>query len=219
MRNRLLELLYPPKCVFCGALMEEDAPACPDCLEKLPVTGPARRIWTGQWFSQCVSPFFFEGAVRETVHRFKFRYQESCGTALGLWMVGSVRSVWTEPFDRITWVPVSRQRRWERGFDQGKTLAREVARGLGTRPVGTLKKLRNIQPLSRTEGGAPERRRLVRDIYGLTRAGENLAGKRVLLVDDVITTGATLEEASRTLVRAGAAEVCCVTAARTRVLD
>ena len=215
MKSRLLALLYPHKCIFCGALLEAEEGVCSRCGPKLPVTDDGSCAQEGDWFRQCVSPFFLEGPVREAIHRYKFQHQEFNGVVLGRWMGRCARTHFSGTFDLITWVPVSRKRRWERGFDQSGILAKEVARAYGGAAVQTLKKLRHIPPLSQTEGGAAARQALVQGIYGLSSSRE-LSRRRVLLVDDVITTGSTLNEASRVLLQAGAAEVCCVTAARSR---
>lgn len=214
--SKVLELLYPPKCAFCGRLLELEEKECPDCTGQLPVTDDLSCGQDGDWFRRCVSPFFLEGLVQDAVHQYKFCHQEANGVLLGRWMAQCAQAQFSGTFDLITWVPVNRKRRWERGFDQSRVLAGEVARAYGKRPVQTLKKLRHIPPLSQTEGGVAVRQALVRDIYGLSFVGP-LEGKRVLLVDDVITTGSTLNEASRMLCQAGAAEVCCVTAARGRL--
>ena len=211
----LLDLLYPPKCIFCGKLLNPEEEICPACWEQLPVTDAHSCVQRGQWFQACVSPFFMEGLVRRAMHQYKFCYQEANGVLFGRWMARYAQAYFREPFDLITWVPVHWRRRWKRGFDQSKLLAEEMARAYGVKPVQTLKKLRNTKPLSRTKGGKAVRRSLVEGIYGLS-CSEHLEGKRVLLVDDVITTGSTLNEASRMLRQAGAAEVCCVTAARSR---
>lgn len=111
-------------------------------------------------------------------------------------------------------MPLSRRRLRERGFDQCRLLAVEVAKVYGLRPARTLKKWKDIPSLASSEGGSVVRRKLVNGVYQVI-SPEDVAGKRILLVDDIITTGSTLEEAAGTLQSAGAAEICCVTAART----
>ena len=116
----------------------------------------------------------------------------------------------------MTWVPVSRKRLRERGFDQCRLLAVQVAKVYGMRPVRTLKKWKDIPALASGKGGRAERQKQVNGVYRGVCTGR-ITGKHILLVDDIITTGSTLDEAARTLLAAGAAEVCCVTAARTPV--
>ena len=87
MKSRLLALLYPPKCIFCGALLEAEEGVCSRCGPKLPVTDDGSCAQEGDWFRQCVSPFFLEGPVREAIHRYKFQHQEFNGVVLGLSLI------------------------------------------------------------------------------------------------------------------------------------
>lgn len=213
--EELLRLVYPPKCVFCGTLLErEEQDACKACLAELPWTDESSAVRTGRAFSRCVSPFFLTGKVHQALVDYKYHQRESYGVCFGRWMGACARRCRSDPFDLVTWVPVSRRRLRERGFDQCRLLAVQVAKVYGMRPVRTLKKWKNVPSLASSEASPAMRRKLVAGVYRVI-SPETVAGKRILLVDDIITTGSTLEEAAGTLRAAGAAEVCCVTAART----
>lgn len=213
--EELLRLVYPPKCVFCGTLLErEEQDACKACLAELPWTDESSAVRTGRAFSRCVSPFFLTGKVHQALVDYKYHQRESYGVCFGRWMGACARRCRSDPFDLVTWVPVSRKRLRERGFDQCRLLAVQVAKGYGMRPVRTLKKWKDVPSLASSEASPAMRRKLVAGVYRVI-SPETVAGKRILLVDDIITTGSTLEEAAGTLRAAGAAEVCCVTAART----
>ncbi|MDY4953401.1 MAG: phosphoribosyltransferase family protein [Candidatus Onthomonas sp.] len=213
--EELLRLVYPPKCVFCGTLLErEEQDACKACLAELPWTDESSAVRTGRAFSRCVSPFFLTGKVHQALVDYKYHQRESYGVCFGRWMGACARRCRSDPFDLVTWVPVSRRRLRERGFDQCRLLAVQVAKVYGMRPVRTLKKWKDVPSLASSEASPAMRRKLVAGVYRVI-SPETVAGKRILLVDDIITTGSTLEEAAGTLRAAGAAEVCCVTAART----
>ena len=213
--EELLRLVYPPKCVFCGTLLErEEQDACKACLAELPWTDESSAVRTGRAFSRCVSPFFLTGKVHQALVDYKYHQRESYGVCFGRWMGACARRCRSDPFDLVTWVPVSRRRLRERGFDQCRALAVQVAKVYGMRPVRTLKKWKDVPSLASSEASPAMRRKLVAGVYRVI-SPETVAGKRILLVDDIITTGSTLEEAAGTLRAAGAAEVCCVTAART----
>lgn len=213
--EELLRLVYPPKCVFCGTLLErEEQDACKACLAELPWTDESSAVRTGRAFSRCVSPFFLTGKVHQALGDYKYHQRESYGVCFGRWMGACARRCRSDPFDLVTWVPVSRRRLRERGFDQCRLLAVQVAKVYGMRPVRTLKKWKDVPSLASSEASPAMRRKLVAGVYRVI-SPEKVAGKRILLVDDIITTGSTLEEAAGTLRAAGAAEVCCVTAART----
>ena len=115
-------------------------------------------------------------------------------------------------FDTVTWVPVSRKRLKRRGYDQARLLAEEAARVLEVPALPLLSKTRDTPPQSGLEEAGQRRA----NVLGVYRAPDAAAGLRVLLADDVVTTGSTLSECARTLLTAGAAEVVCVTLAQAR---
>ena len=108
-------------------------------------------------------------------------------------------------YDLMTYIPISPLRRRKRGYDQTLLLARAAGKLLGMQPVRTLRKRNFVRPQSRTRGPG-ERQRNIRGKFRV-RDPALVRGKRVLLIDDVLTTGATLSEASRVLLAAGAKSV------------
>ncbi|MBQ1673495.1 MAG: ComF family protein, partial [Bacteroidales bacterium] len=110
-------------------------------------------------------------------------------------------------YDLITFVPVSRLRRFTRGYDQSKLLAEAVGRELDRPVARCVRKIRNTRRQSRLHSAA-ERKANVQNAYRAWRP-QDWAGKRLLLIDDVLTTGATVSEVSRVLLTNGAAEVSC----------
>lgn len=202
---RLWLLLFPPKCVLCGKLLEQDetdlchncrcdTPAFPRSNLKLPYLAH----WSALWY--------YEGTVRKSILRFKFygvrSYAEVYGRQLAMKLLSDNVS-----FDILTWVPISRLRRWCRGYDQVQLIAEAVGKELSAAPVPTLSKIRHNRPQSRL-GGAAQRRANVMGVYRLT-GNTPIQGKRILLLDDIITTGATAGECARMLLTAGAKEVSC----------
>ena len=116
-------------------------------------------------------------------------------------------------FDTVTWVPVSRRRLRQRGYDQAELLARGACRRWDTVPERLLEKIRDNPAQSALSDGAV-RWENVRDVYRAAPP-EAVRGRRVLLVDDICTTGATLSECAKVLAEAGAETVVCAAAART----
>ena len=114
----------------------------------------------------------------------------------------------------VTWVPVSQKRRRKRGYDQAELLARSICRCWGTDPVRLLKKVLD-NPAQSGLSDKSARRANVLGVYDAVNQ-DKLKGRRILLVDDICTTGATLEECARVLRDAGAEEVAAVTVARPR---
>ena len=130
----------------------------------------------------------------------------------GGWPCG-VRAELAGQYDFVTWVPCSRRRRWQRGFDQAELLARALARELEAEVRPTLLKVRHNPPQSRTKS-ASARRANVLGVYRIL-PGAPVSGAKILVVDDIITTGATLSACGQVLRLAGAADLVCAAIAAT----
>ena len=216
----LLDLLFPPRCAFCRALLRRgESGLCQRCQRELPwISGPAAEQ-KPEFVSLCASPLWYEGAVRASFHRFKFKGRSGYAQVYGRLTAQCVRDHLSGRYDLITWVPLSPERLKKRGYDQAMLLACATALELGDVAVETLRKVRDAEAQSGLAGGAGARRANVLGAYQAADpelvAGRLVEGKRVLLIDDVITTGATISECARTLRTAGAADVLCATLART----
>ena len=214
-RNWILDLIFPRKCTFCAEIMEHPGDLmCPDCQRTLPWLLGARAEKQVEFVETCVSALRYHERVKQSVHRFKFRGRRWYAQTYGVLTAQSVQDHLSGTYDVISWVPVSKKRKRERGYDQSFLLASEMGKHLGQEPVELLQKVRH-NPAQSGLTGAAQRRANVMDAYQAPWP-ERLAGKRVLLVDDVVTTGETLSECARTLRMAGAESVVCVTLAQAR---
>lgn len=210
----LLDLLYPTRCVLCRRFLSPGRPRiCPQCLERVPKTEDGGRR-KGDYFSECISALYYEGDVRQALHRYKFDGVQAYSDAFGQLLASCIYEHLEGEYDILSWVPLDPKRRHERGYDQAELLAREAGRRLRREPVRVLRKKRGIRPQSAT--GAPEKRKA--NIAGAYRVADPavVKGKRILLVDDIVTTGSTLSECAKTLLLAGAEDVRCATVASTR---
>lgn len=208
----LLDLLYPPKCVFCRKLLDDrETDLCAKCRAESPTVGGS--IKRGECYRECYSVYYYEGRVKESLRRFKFGGKSCYAAAYGRFIAMELLRRRAE-FDVLSWVPISKKRARERGYHQTKLMARAVAKELGIEAVETLKKIRN-NPAQSGLHGAAARRQNVAGVYETVHP-ERFAGKTVLLIDDIVTSGATLSEAARTLQRGGAKCVLCATLAATR---
>lgn len=209
--DALLELLYPSKCVFCNKLIKPKHDGiCDTCREKLRFTERNCRT-KGDFFTFCVSPLYYEKYVRDSLRRFKFL---GCTNYAKVYapMLAEYIMEYCDGFDLFSWIPVSKKRLISRGYDQAELLAIEVGKRLGIEPVRILKKHKNPPPQSET--GAAEKRKA--NILGAYKVIDPslVEGKRILLIDDIITTGSTLSESAKTLLRSGAESVMGVTVAK-----
>jgi competence protein ComFC len=191
-------LLVPPGCRRCGRPLEWSVSVCADC--------PPREI---EWSR---SAFLYEGAVRRALMRLKFSGVRSVADAMVPAMAEAL--LISRPPDArsgpwvLTWVPLGRRRRRSRGYDQAEALARGVARLTGAIVRRLLVREVETAPQAlRTRG---DRRRALRGAFRAVGA----LPPRVVVVDDVLTTGATAVECARVLLRGGAREVAVLTAAR-----
>lgn len=209
----VLDLLFPPKCPFCSALLEEEDRdgICALCRKILPrARENGRQSFDG--VTECVSPLRYQDEVRDSVHRFKFSGRAGYAEAYAALMAEAMEEYLEGGFDVITFVPLSAGRRRERGYDQAELLARALAKKTGCPMRALLRKEIHTKPQSGTADRSA-RRANVRGVYGAVKEAVT-EGERVLLVDDVVTTGATLSECAVTLLAAGVAEVRAVTLAR-----
>jgi competence protein ComFC len=185
--------LVPPWCARCGRPWAEPVERCRDC--------PPQDI------DRARGAFRFDEAARRAIHRLKFSGWRGVGDALADAMIAT-----EEPpaVDVVTWVPLSRRRLAERGYDQAKVLARGVAARIRRPATGLLRRGVRTGPQARKT--AHDRRIAMRGAFE-ARAGARIPA-RVLLVDDVLTTGATAAAAAEALHRGGARTVHLLVAAR-----
>lgn len=202
----VLQLLFPPKCVLCGRVLEKnetdlchlcraDSPECTAYRRKFPFLDGWAAVW------------YYEGSVRESILRYKFRGTRVYAQCYGRLLAMRLAREYGDGFDLLTWVPTGALRKFSRGYDQVELLANAVGAELGLKPQKLLKKVRNNPPQSGISGEA-ERRANVLGVYRVVDP-MLLRDKRILLLDDVITTGATAGEAARVLLTAGAKQVYC----------
>ncbi len=206
--DALLDLLFPPKCPFCRQV--QDAPGmCPDCGRALPWMDEAHGLRELPGGLLCAAPLWYEGPVREAIRRFKFHGGVCAAGPLGELIAQAAAERFSGEFDVVTWVPVSAKRLRRRGYDQSRLLTENACKLWGVEPEALLRKVRDNPPQSGLES-AEARWENAKDVY---EAQGDPAGKRVLLIDDICTTGSTLVSAAGALRAAGAAGVVCAAAA------
>jgi len=205
-KEALLNLLFPPKCVLCGKLLEKDeTDFCGECRVNSPEC--AKNKLKIPFLDSWVALWYYKGYIRDSLRRYKFRSMRHYAPAYGRMLAMKLLREYPEGFDVLTWVPVSRMRKFTRGFDQVELIARAVGAELDMPLTPSLQKVRNNRPQSSITGQA-KRRANVLGVYRVTDPAL-VAGKRVLLLDDIVTTGATAGECARVLLTAGAKEVHC----------
>ena len=210
--SALLDLIFPAKCPFCGRVLDRPG-ICDTCRGELPRTEGADALRRGPGGFLCAAPLWYQGLAREGLHRFKFRGMSSAAAPLGELIAGCAAEHFSGAFDTVTWVPVSPRRLRQRGYDQARLLAESACRLWETKPLPLLRKTVH-NPAQSGLKEAAARRANVLGVYEAVDP-ERISGHRILLVDDICTTGATLAECARVLREAGAADVVCAAAALT----
>ena len=206
MKDILLNLLFPPKCILCGKLLQADeTDLCRQCRVDSPECH--KNNLTFSFLDSWAAVWYYDGYIRKSLHRFKFNRARHYAAPYGRLLAMKLLNEYPEGFDALTWVPVSSWRKFTRGYDQVELLAQAVGKELGMEPVRTLRKVRNNRAQSGISG-IEKRRANVLGVYRIEKP-EAVAGKRILLLDDIITTGATAGECARVLLTAGAKEVHC----------
>jgi ComF family protein len=238
--HRFLDIIYPPRCPVCGVflgsspgpgsmafcdtclagLTEIISPLCSLCGRPLS-SGEADRVCETclrkrPFYDRARAPFLYEGPLMEAIHQFKYSGKTSLAGTLGP-LLASFAKKWLHSLENplVMPVPLHPRRLRERGFNQGLLLARPVAAAMGAE-LDYLSLRRTKDTLPQTGLKSDERRRNVRKAFEITDKGA-AKSRTVILVDDVATTGNTLNECARALKRAGAKEVYGLVLARTAV--
>lgn len=211
--NGFLDLLFPPKCPFCEKLLEKSSDGmCPRCQRTLPWLTEESAEQKLKDVSLCVSPLRYQNEVRESIRRYKFHGRTGYGGIYGALVAQCINDHLKGRFDMISWTPLSKKRERSRGYNQAFLVAQVVAKELEIPLVGTLHKVRDT-PAQSGLTNERERHSNVLGVYALADKGL-VEGKRILLIDDVVTTGSTLSECAGVLRMGGAKDVVCATVAR-----
>ncbi len=200
--ERLLCFLFPARCLLCGQVVPAGKTFCGSCEGEVPET-PCRRRYSlpgaGAEGFRIISPAPYEGGFRKALYRFKFQGQRALAKPLGRLMAQAAAG---EKFDGVTWTPMTAKKKRKRGYDQSQLLAKETAKALQLPCIPLLEKVR--------ENGVQHqlsRRERAKNVKNAYRAKEQAAGLSLLLVDDIVTTGATMKECAGALYAAGAKKV------------
>lgn len=226
----MLETFFPPCCLACDAVLPAEVPFCASCAaqnEPLPAQGCGRCGEPGQFpsglcrrcrarlpaFLRAWAPLEHVGPLARAIHRFK--YEDLPQLALPLAALWRAAPPWPRRPTVVVPVPLHARRYRERGFDQACLLASAHAAQVGL-PL-RVDLLRRVAPTQRQVGLSDAQR--VQNLAGAFHASPRASGAHVLLLDDVLTTGATVDSAAQALRGAGAHSVQVLTLARARRED
>ncbi len=214
----IYELIYPPTCLACERYLHTpDKRICPECWSRIRRLTPDDELYReklGQLISKgnisgFASVFHFEkdGVLQALIHQLKYREMTSVGIELGRFVRDSVDPMLGRiSFDALVPVPLHPARERERGYNQSEVICRGMGKGIGIPTCRMLKRVRHTK--TQTKLDAHERKENVADAFALNhRYRRRVAGGIFLLVDDIITTGATVDECAKVLKQHGAEKI------------
>lgn len=199
----LLDLIFPPACEVCRRRSEETL--CPACFSQIKFMKPQLGIYHASTY---------DGVMRAALHRFKFNKRKKLAEPLGVTLVkylSRADSLAMREMDAIVPVPLHPLRQRERGFNQAELLARVVGRYFEVPVVPALARVKNTHP----QFDLPREARFI-NLKGAFKVTlpQQVYNKKILLLDDIYTTGSTVGECGRALKIAGAARVEILTLSR-----
>ena len=207
--HSILNLFYPRVCAACGEpLLKDENTVCLKCRYLLPRTGyelnpdnPLAQTFYGRVKFHAVTACFFfakQGKVQHLIHQLKYKGNMEAGVFLGQQLGESIKEApLFQGIDYLIPVPLHPKREKKRGYNQSLMIAKGINEVTGI-PIGDKYLVRAVNTATQTKKTAEERYKNVKDIFEV-RFPEQLEGKHVLLIDDVLTTGATLESCAHQL--------------------
>ena len=217
----VLSAIYPNRCVACGEIIPEEESLCEFCSEFIEVCDSSKLcIKCGSLKKNCfcnkrsfyfdgfVAPFLNDKIARKVVYSFKLNRKERYCRFLAERMAVTVKQCYDVDFDYVTYVPMKISTVFSRGFNQSYLLAKELSKSLDI-PLGFrfLKCVKNNKPQHELSG-----KERFENVKGMCSSVDLPSGANILLVDDIKTTGATLNECAKELYKSGAGSVYCVAA-------
>ncbi len=228
MLTALLDFISPRACRICGKrLSTAEEEICTVCNRHLPRTGyatapydnnMAKRFWGRINIERAAALFFYEShnSPSRLIHDLKYHGKEDVGIWLGRVTAEEFGAEgFFDGIDMIVPVPITWRRRWHRGYNQSTAIARGVAQVTGL-PVNDKALKRTHFSLSQTQLSVSERMSNVDDSFRI-RSGKGIAGKHILIVDDIVTTGATVSACGKELEKAGAEKISVMSIGCTKI--
>jgi len=227
-KNLLVHIVLPKRCDLCGDTVTYSADICDVCNESLPFIDLDKRCKKCgcektscccyrrfHHYKESASAFYYDGCVKTGIIRLKINGYPDGAETFAKYMFETVKNVYGDIlFDMISYVPLSKGTLKRRGFNQSRLLADKLSNALDIPDLPLLEKLYDVNPQRRMT--AQQRKANIFGVFDVCREYD-INGKTILLVDDVITTGATVGECAVMLKIYGAAAVYVITAAATKI--
>lgn len=208
--NFIIHAFYPSRCPYCNNVIFKNTESCGECAKIIEIN----KVVTPLYQSRSVSPFKYDGINKKAVLGFKFYnnpdYSESFAVSIQKVIADEYSQCFSDEkrFDIITSVPITKKRYYERGYNQSSLLAKQLGELLDIKFIPLLQKIKDTEP----QHTLPKNKRR-KNVEGVFRLNPKytVKDKNILLIDDILTTGSTLNECIATLYQNGAKQVLCST--------
>lgn len=210
-----LDIIYysEQECVVCGKKLFEELYLCSTCREKIVSCEESMKIKICNKETRIYSALYYSSAVKKIVLGLKYKNDFRCGDVLADYMMKTIKNEKIY-FDMITYVPLSKENEKKRGYNQSKYLAKCIGDKFNKKVIGCIRKSKDTKDQIGLNG--KERWKNLKDSFSFIK-GRNIKNKKILLVDDVITTGATTYYCVLELLKNNSNEIIVLTAAKSKI--
>lgn len=224
----VVDFFFPSYCVNCGQRISyKDNCLCKECIKNIDVIFDGCEVCSGElldghcaicdsrkiFFDKNIAIAEYNGVVKEILHSFKFNKRKRLHTHLSSLAFGKISCI-NDSIDAVTSVPINKKKRWERGFNQSELIAKYISKKIKVDYVPHLKEKYNFKAQKKL--GYRDRFLNILDRF-IVKNEKRLKGKNILIIDDIFTTGATINECARILKSFGAEKVYSLTIARAAI--
>ncbi|MEG0771859.1 ComF family protein [Clostridium sp.] len=213
--NSIVGLIYcgMEKCIICDAEVEEDY-ICPSCNSSMKISYLSYNLKQNDEEYKCFSLGYYSYSIKKLVLALKYKKNFSAGLVIAKYLSDFLKNEFKDEFDILTFVPSSKESLQKRGFNQCEVVCKNISKDINRKCISLLKKVK----FSRDQIGLTTNERWdnIKDSFSCINS-KLVEGKNILLIDDVVTTGATAFYCASTLKRAGAKDVYILTVAKSRV--
>lgn len=211
--SQALDLIFPPLCGFCGKI--DTKYICKDCIKIINIISLNKQeIYNDKYFKKHLYVFKYEDIIREKILKFKFENEAYLHRFFAEAVLNNKENIkFIEEFDYLIPVPIHKMRKKQRGYNQSELIAKAICQEIKSIKFQTniIKKDKNIAPQSTLN--QKQRLENIKDVYKVINK-EKIENKKILILDDIYTTGSTANECSRILINSGAKEIGVITIAK-----
>ena len=208
-----INLIFPPRCVLCGKIVSYGGQICDKCSTEAVKACTNKRIYIPKLgkIIGCYAPFQYKNSIRKAIINFKFYGKKELVEFFANIIAKQFLEIHSYNFDIITCVPLSKQRKKLRGYNQSELLAKAVSKRLNVPYKECLEKIKDNNEQHRLN--EKDRQKNVKNVY-IVKNKQNIYKKSILIIDDIVTTGATLGECASVMFQNDVKQVTCAAIAQ-----